>query len=100
MLSSKKLTQKLDIIYNLLKSSFGYGLIASSGEIHQNSHRLIQPTLHPTVIETYIQVFQQHGESLVESLRENVGTGTFNILRKVNLCMIKVVLGKNNVCYQ
>lgn len=91
---SPKLTQKMDV-YNLLKLSFGNGLIVSSGAIHRNSQRLILPTFHTDVLETYIQVFQKNGDFLVESFRENVGKGTFEIFTKVNICMIKIVVGKN-----
>ncbi|XP_044740476.1 cytochrome P450 4C1-like [Chrysoperla carnea] len=91
LLSSHKTTQKM-YAYDLVKYSFGEGLFLSSGAVYRNSHRLIQPTFHHDVLETYIQLFQKNGDFLVESLRENVGKEAFDIFRKVNLCIIKNVV--------
>lgn len=115
VLSSRKHTEKI-FFYKLLHNFLGNGLITSSGEFcHRMKdirsaiiklflsladtwslhRRLIQPTFHMNILETFVGTFVDASNLLVKRLKD--GPNELNITHMVNQCVIDILNGEFSI---
>ncbi|XP_073990999.1 cytochrome P450 4C1-like isoform X2 [Rhodnius prolixus] len=66
------------VIYNLLHSWLGTGLLTSSGEKWHKRRKAITPAFHFKILEEFIDIFNKNGNILIECLRNHCDGSTFN----------------------
>ncbi|KAF4527239.1 hypothetical protein B566_EDAN016112 [Ephemera danica] len=78
ILSRNKHAEK-GFIYKGLRALLGEGLITSKGARWHAHRKLITPTFHFHVLESFLEVFVERSKELMERLKEREGTGAFDI---------------------
>ncbi|KAJ9594704.1 hypothetical protein L9F63_013978, partial [Diploptera punctata] len=94
VLSSNKNTEKM-YFYRLLHNFLGQGLITNSGEKWRYHRRLIQPSFHLGVLESFISTFYHSAQLMVDELNARADLSAVNITFPVNenLKLYEAVLG-------
>ncbi|KAB0798389.1 hypothetical protein PPYR_09382 [Photinus pyralis] len=79
ILSSKTHLRK-SIIYDLLQSWLGKGLLTSDGDRWYHRRKLLTPTFHFNIIQQFFTVFATHSEALVQQLDKECDKSCTNII--------------------
>lgn len=87
--SSKHISKSPD--YDFLHPWLGTGLLTSDGSKWKTRRRLITPTFHFSILNTFLQVFEEQSKILVSNLEKKVKTGTFNIMPYITLCALDII---------
>ncbi|XP_022784583.1 cytochrome P450 4V2-like [Stylophora pistillata] len=87
--SSKHISKSAD--YDFLHPWLGTGLLTSDGLKWKTRRRLITPTFHFSILNTFLQVFEEQSKILVSNLEKKVKTGTFNIMPHITLCALNIM---------
>lgn len=78
--------------YKFIRYWLGDGLLISGGEKWQKHRKMITPTFHFSILETFFEVFSEKSKILVERLNGHCGTGVpfdiYTYLTKVTLDII------------
>ncbi|XP_067011506.2 cytochrome P450 4V2-like [Anabrus simplex] len=69
----------------------GNGLIMSRGEEWKKQRRIIAPTLHIKVVETYTEVFNKQANILITKLKQLADGRTFDVYELLSLCALDMV---------
>ncbi|KAF5291228.1 hypothetical protein FQR65_LT11463 [Abscondita terminalis] len=78
--------------YKYLKPWLGESILLSSGNKFKFNKKLIMPSFHVNNLKRFMDVFNDHSLTLVESLREKVGCGEFDIEKYLSKCTMDVLL--------
>lgn len=87
--SSKHISKSAD--YDFLHPWLGTGLLTSDGSKWKTRRRLITPTFHFSILNTFLQVFEEQSKILVSNLEKKIKTGTFNIMPYITLCALDII---------
>ncbi|KAL9878415.1 putative cytochrome P450 4d14 isoform 1-T3 [Glossina fuscipes fuscipes] len=83
---------KPSVYVSLTKDLFGEGLIAASGEKWRVRRKMLNPSFHIKLIESFAKVFDEHSRALVQRLQQHAdGKSTFDIfpfIADMTLCII------------
>ncbi|RMX53151.1 hypothetical protein pdam_00021918, partial [Pocillopora damicornis] len=66
-------------------------LYFSDGLKWKTRRRLITPTFHFSILNTFLQVFEEQSKILVSNLEKKVKTGTFNIMPYITRCTLDII---------
>jgi cytochrome P450 family 4 len=77
--------------YETLIPWLGTGLLISSGKKWFTRRRIITPTFHFKILESFTETFDKHGNIFVDKLKENSQHGEINIYDPVTLCALDIV---------
>lgn len=75
---------------SFLRTTFGDGLFSNSGEKWRRHQKIIAPTFHPQVLETFLYSFNQHSAQFAERLKKKCGN-QFNILPNLIMFSFAIV---------
>lgn len=79
-------------IYDFVKIWLGDGLLISSGEKWFKHRKIITPTFHFSILESFCEIFNEKSTVLVEKLNEKASTGeTFNIQSFVTNAALDII---------
>lgn len=95
ILSSPKYIDKSDD-YKLFYPWLSTGLLTSTGEKWKKRRKLITPTFHFSILESFVEVFDRAGDKLVEKLKQTRGQ-IFDVFPYVGLCSLDIICG-NQQC--
>ncbi|RMX53150.1 hypothetical protein pdam_00021921, partial [Pocillopora damicornis] len=84
--SSKHISKSAD--YDFLHPWLGTG---HDGSKWKTRRRLITPTFHFSILNTFLQVFEEQSKILVSNLEKKIKTGTFNIMPYITLCALDII---------
>lgn len=59
--------------YNFFKPWLGNGLLISTGEKWKLHRKLIAPTFHMNILKSFVGIFNENSQRVVQRLREEVG---------------------------
>ncbi|XP_041778262.1 cytochrome P450 4d2-like [Anopheles merus] len=80
-----KKTEKSQI-YEFIEPWLGQGLLISSGEKWFHRRKIITPTFHFKILESFVTVFNREAELLIEKLGQNADAGReFDIYEPISL---------------
>lgn len=91
LLSSHKLINKSED-YRFLEPWLGHGLITSNGQTWKSHRKIITPAFHFSVLEQFVEVFNTHGDTLVQRLKnEALGEESVDIYKYVTACALDII---------
>lgn len=94
LLSSPKYIEKSSE-YDFVRPWLGEGLLISSGRKWQTHRKIITPTFHFKILEEFMDIFDQQGNTFVDILHLFAKSGeTFDVFPLVTLCALDVICGK------
>ena len=65
-----------------------------AGVYWQGHRRIIQPSFHSSVLNSFVDVFAESSEVLIEMLSKEVGQLPFNIMHYIHPCSMDLVCGE------
>lgn len=78
--------------YKFIRYWLGDGLLISGGEKWQKHRKIITPTFHFSILETFFDVFSEKSKILVEQLNEHCGTGVpFDIYAYITRAALDII---------
>lgn len=90
LLLSKNISEKSKA-YNTLGPWLGSGLLISNGKKWFARRRIITPTFHFKILESFTETFDKHGNTFVENIKENLQFGEINIYEPITLCTLDII---------
>lgn len=72
-------------VYGFVEPWLGNGLLISTGEKWFQRRKIITPTFHFKILESFVEVFNKETDVLVNNLRTHVGKGEFDIYDPISL---------------
>lgn len=78
--------------YKFIRYWLGDGLLTSGGEKWQKHRKIITPTFHFSILESFFDVFAEKSKILVEQLTEHCGTGVpFDIYTYITKAALDII---------
>lgn len=93
VLSSNKLIDK-GPQYKAFSAWVGNGLITSTGTTWKSHRRIITPTFHFSILEQFVDVFNDISEILIKKLGREVGKNSVNVEPLAGLYALDVICGE------
>lgn len=99
VLSSQKLITK-NRLYDLLLPWLGTGLLMSTDKKWHSRRKIITPTFHFTILEQFVEVFNQQGDIMIEKLKAKAdGKTVINIQPDICLAALDIIAGKKFIIF-
>ncbi|XP_067002018.2 cytochrome P450 4C1 isoform X2 [Anabrus simplex] len=77
--------------YNFVHPWLGTGLLTSSGGKWHSHRKMITPTFHFKILDTFVDVFVEKSEILVQKLKMNVNGPGFDIYPFITRCALDII---------
>ncbi|PNF27072.1 Cytochrome P450 4C1, partial [Cryptotermes secundus] len=90
ILSSSRHVDK-SFLYGFLHSWLGTGLLTSTGQKWHTHRKMITPTFHFSILDSFVEVFSDKSEILVSKLQKEVGSQGFNIYPYITKCALDII---------
>nr|AZR39458.1 cytochrome P450 [Agasicles hygrophila] len=90
ILSSTKLIDK-SVRYSFLHRWLGTGLLTSTGKKWKTRRRLISPSFHFSILETYIEIFDNVSEIFIQKLNKEVGQSSVDLSPLTTSCTLDII---------
>ncbi|KJH47394.1 unspecific monooxygenase [Dictyocaulus viviparus] len=91
VLGSNKLLNK-PIQYSFLSPWIGEGLLISKPDKWRSRRKLLTPTFHYEILKDFVEVYNRHGQTLLEKFLKNADRGQYeDIFHTVTLCTLDVI---------
>lgn len=98
ILSSSKQLDK-GLFYNMLKPWLGSGLLISKGNKWHTRRKLLTPSFHFAILTSFVDVFNEHAQTLAVKMTEAAVKKSVNIFPLVTRCTLDIIcstaMGKN-----
>nr|KAF6427353.1 cytochrome P450 family 4 subfamily V member 2 [Rousettus aegyptiacus] len=98
ILSNSKQIDK-SYFYKFLEPWLGLGLLTSTGNKWRSRRKMITPTFHFTILEDFLDVMNEHANTLVKKFEKHVDQEAFNCFLYIALCTLDIIcetaMGKN-----
>ncbi|KAK7863477.1 hypothetical protein R5R35_010513 [Gryllus longicercus] len=79
-------------LYSFIRPWLGEGLLTSTGNKWHSHRKLITPTFHFKILDSFLEVFAENSQILVESMEKEVGnTGGFDVYPYITLCTLDII---------
>lgn len=80
-------------IYDLLRNWLKDGLLTSFGSKWQTRRKILTPAFHFSILQQFVQVFNEEAENLVINLRKECSKSYINISPHITLFTLKTIAG-------
>ncbi|PNF27071.1 Cytochrome P450 4C1, partial [Cryptotermes secundus] len=90
ILSSSRHVDK-SFLYGFLHSWLGTGLLTSTGEKWHAHRKMITPTFHFSILDSFVEVFSEKSEILVSKLQKEVGSQGFDVYPYITKCALDII---------
>jgi cytochrome P450 family 4 len=94
ILSSTKFIEKSNF-YDFFNKWLGTGLLTSGSRKWHERRKIITPAFHFKILEEFVEIFNKHGEILVEKLK-NLNGKEIDVFHPVSLFAMDAICGKLN----
>lgn len=82
-------------MYRLVAPWLGLGLLTSFGGRWNKHRKLITPTFHFKILDSFIPIYETNGGILVEKLSKKAETNEiFDIYPFITLCALDIICGE------
>ncbi|KAJ9577305.1 hypothetical protein L9F63_006144, partial [Diploptera punctata] len=78
-------------IYNALHEWLGTGLLTSTGQKWHTHRKMITPTFHFKILDSFVEVFSEKSEILVEKLSKETGSQGFDVYPYITKCALDII---------
>ena len=93
LITGMKNTEK-SYVYKFVHSWLGTGLLTSHGKKWTSHRKLITPSFHFTVLQSFIEIFQENSNILVNKLNKMADTNeAIDIYPFITLCLLDIICG-------
>ncbi|XP_069699698.1 cytochrome P450 4C1-like [Periplaneta americana] len=89
MSSSKHIEKSFG--YEFMKPWIGTGLLTSTGQKWHTHRKMITPTFHFKILESFVEVFAEKSEILVDKLQKEVGSQGFDVYPYITKCALDII---------
>ncbi|KAJ9577302.1 hypothetical protein L9F63_006141, partial [Diploptera punctata] len=90
VLSSTKHLDKA-YAYNFLHDWLGTGLLTSTGQKWHTHRKMITPTFHFKILDSFVEIFSEKSEIMVDKLRKEVGSQGFDVYPYITKCALDII---------
>ncbi|KAJ8981727.1 hypothetical protein NQ317_003792 [Molorchus minor] len=77
--------------YNYFRSWLGTGLLTSRGIKWKKHRRMITPAFHFSILENFVDIFEENGKILIKKLESEVNKDSTEIYKFINLYTMDVI---------
>ncbi|PSN54059.1 hypothetical protein C0J52_03127 [Blattella germanica] len=77
--------------YNFLHSWLGTGLLTSTGQKWHTHRKMITPTFHFKILDSFIDVFTEKSEIMMNKLQKEVGNKGFDVYPYITKCALDII---------
>lgn len=70
-----------------------------TGPVWRNHRKLIMPTFNKKILDSFVEVFAEQAEVLVEKLKDEIGNGTFDAFKYTSPCTLAAICGTLCIIY-
>ncbi|KAK7871480.1 hypothetical protein R5R35_010202 [Gryllus longicercus] len=84
--SNVNITKSLN--YKFLQPWLGLGLLTSTGHKWKSHRKLLTPTFHFKILEEFVDVFNFHGNVMIQKLKTEVNGPEFDVHKYITLCTL------------
>ena len=82
-------------VYKFVHPWLGTGLLTAHGEKWTLHRKLITPSFHFTVLQSFIEIFQENSNILINKLNDVADSDkAVDIFPFITLCLLDVICGK------
>jgi len=68
--------------------------LISPGQKWHTHRKMITPTFHFKILDSFVEVFSEKSEILISKLRKEVGSKGFDVFPYVTKCTLDIICGK------
>ncbi|PNF27066.1 Cytochrome P450 4C1 [Cryptotermes secundus] len=77
--------------YKFLHPWLGTGLLTASGQKWHTHRKIITPTFHYSILDSFVDVFSEKSKILVSKLRKEVGSEGFDVYPYITRCALDII---------
>jgi len=77
--------------YNFLHSWLGTGLLTSKGQKWHTHRKMITPTFHFKILDSFVEVFSEKSEILISKLQKEIGSKGFDVFPYITKCTLDII---------
>ncbi|XP_022214225.2 cytochrome P450 4d8 [Drosophila obscura] len=78
-------------VYRVLGQWLGNGLLLSDGKVWHQRRKIITPTFHFSILEQFVEVFDQQSNICVERLSPRANGRTFDVYRPICMAALDII---------
>ncbi|KAH8270580.1 hypothetical protein KR018_012042, partial [Drosophila ironensis] len=78
-------------VYRLLGQWLGNGLLLSDGKVWHQRRKIITPTFHFSILEQFVEVFDQQSNVCVQNLAPKANGEVFDVYRHICLAALDII---------
>ncbi|XP_026845680.1 cytochrome P450 4d8 [Drosophila persimilis] len=78
-------------VYRVLGKWLGNGLLLSDGKVWHQRRKIITPTFHFSILEQFVEVFDQQSNVCVERLAPRANGQTFDVYRPICMAALDII---------
>ncbi|XP_069699701.1 cytochrome P450 4C1-like [Periplaneta americana] len=90
IMSSSRHLQKT-FAYDFMYPWIGTGLLTSTGQKWHTHRKMITPTFHFKILDSFVEVFAEKSEILVDKLQKEVGSQGFDVYPYITRCALDII---------
>ncbi|XP_069699708.1 cytochrome P450 4C1-like [Periplaneta americana] len=77
--------------YRFLHKWLGTGLLTSTGQKWFTHRKMITPTFHFKILDSFVEVFSEKSEILVDKLKKEIGSQRFDVYPYITKCALDII---------
>jgi len=78
-------------VYKVLGQWLGNGLLLSDGKVWHQRRKIITPTFHFSILEQFVEVFDQQSNICVQRLAQKANGETFDVYRNICAAALDII---------
>nr|Q9VS79.2 RecName: Full=Cytochrome P450 4d8; AltName: Full=CYPIVD8 [Drosophila melanogaster]AAL13671.1 GH22459p [Drosophila melanogaster] len=78
-------------VYKVLGQWLGNGLLLSDGKVWHQRRKIITPTFHFSILEQFVEVFDQQSNICVQRLAQKANGNTFDVYRSICAAALDII---------
>ncbi|XP_002035716.2 cytochrome P450 4d8 [Drosophila sechellia] len=78
-------------VYKVLGQWLGNGLLLSDGKVWHQRRKIITPTFHFSILEQFVEVFDQQSNICVQRLAQKANGDTFDVYRNICAAALDII---------
>lgn len=78
-------------VYRVLGQWLGNGLLLSDGKVWHQRRKIITPTFHFSILEQFVEVFDQQSNVCVQRLAQKANGEVFDVYKNVCLAALDII---------
>ena len=72
--------------------TLGHGLIVDGGDVWRSHRKLLNPAFYPTILQSFLPVFNEKSRTLVKVLAKHLNESEFDVFHSLSGCTLEALL--------